>query len=151
MKHRPLFLILMFLFPFGVSLAQGVAEPTRDLPAYEFVEYVTLSKPTRSSMSMVDRSLVETCIKICLTDIKDVKAKEVRLGRSLAPLDLGDRAYQPTLHVGVISIHRYRAKQNPIPFYHPVNHYHLNGALRPPSTDESSRAFSMRTISGCWL
>ena len=60
------------------------AEPEYDLPTYEYVEYVTLPKPTRSPMPKVKSRLVGTKLKLRFTVTEDGKVEDIRPEKPLA-------------------------------------------------------------------
>ena len=83
MKHFPLLLILTFLAPLGASFAEDDAEPLHELPTYEFVEYVTLPKPTRSPMPKVKSRLVGTKLKLTFVVNEKGDVENIRLEKPL--------------------------------------------------------------------
>lgn len=64
--------------------SSGEAELKHDLPVYEFVEYITLPKPTRGPMPMAQRELVGMKLNLRFTVTKDGDVEDVRLEKPLA-------------------------------------------------------------------
>ena len=89
MKRTLLIIVLAAILAASYSFAQtgndsARAEPEHELPAYEFVEYITLPKPTRGPMPKAQRELVGMKFSLQFTVTEDGEVENVRLEKPLA-------------------------------------------------------------------